>query len=89
MLYPLGLSHSNRKMDPAAAWTATITTNIQEEKSNGSRKAVGEMMPVRLATRMVIPVSRKGTEKSITLSRAELIFSDVITRSVYTTQGQH
>ena len=38
MLYPLGLSHSNRKMDPAAAWTATITTNIQEEKSCGHAK---------------------------------------------------
>ena len=66
MLYPLGLIHSNRKIDPAAAWTATITTSIQEEKSNGSRKAVGEMMPVLLDTRIVMPVSRKGTEKSIT-----------------------
>ena len=46
--------------------TATITTSIQEEKSNGSRKAVGEMMPVLLDTRIVMPVSRKGTEKSIT-----------------------
>ena len=29
------------------------------------------MIPVLLATRMVIPVSRKGTEKSITFSRPE------------------
>ena len=66
MLYPLGLSHSNMKMEPAAAWTATITTSIHEEKSKGSRKAVAEMIPVLLETRMVIPVSRNGTEKSMT-----------------------
>ena len=53
-------------MDPAAAWTATITTNIHEEKSNGSKKAVGEMIPVLLDTRIVMPVSRNGTVKSIT-----------------------
>ena len=53
-------------MEPAAAWTATITTSIHEAKSNGSRKAVAEIIPVLLDTRMVIPVSRNGTEKSIT-----------------------
>lgn len=30
--------------------------SIQLYVSNGSRKAVGEMMPVRFATRIVIPV---------------------------------
>ena len=54
------------KMEPAAAWTATITTSIHEEKSKGSRKAVAEMIPVLLETRIVIPVSRNGTEKSTT-----------------------
>ena len=36
--------------------------------TKGSRKAVADMIPVRLETRIVIPVSRKGTEKSITFS---------------------
>ena len=53
-------------MEPAAAWTATITTSIHEAKSKGSRKAVAEIIPVLLDTRIVIPVSRNGTEKSIT-----------------------
>ena len=39
-------------------------------------------MPVLLLTRMVMPVSRKGTEKSMTLSLAELILRLVMTRSV-------
>ena len=41
-------------------------TNCQLTK--GSRKAVADMIPVRLETRIVIPVSRNGTEKSITFS---------------------
>ena len=36
--------------------------------TKGSRKAVADMIPVRLETRIVIPVSRNGTEKSITFS---------------------
>ena len=63
------------KMEPAAAWTATITTSIHEEKSKGSRKAVAEMIPVLLETRIVIPVSRNGTEKSTTDSLKKKIFS--------------
>ena len=43
-----------------------MTTNIHEEKSNGSRNAVGEMIPVLFDTRIVIPVSKKGTLKSMT-----------------------
>ena len=50
--------------------------------SKGSKKAVGEMIPVFLATNMVIPVSKKGTEKSMTDCRPELIFIDVNTMSV-------
>ena len=61
------------KMEPAAACTATITTSIHEEKSKGSRKAVAEMIPVLLETRMVIPVSKNGTEKSITDSLNEIM----------------
>ena len=36
MLYPPGLSHSNRKMVMAATWIATNATNIQDAVSNGS-----------------------------------------------------
>ena len=60
-----------------------LTTSIQLAVSKGSRNAVGEMIPVRLATSIVIPVSRKGTEKSITFSLPELIFSEVMTRSFF------
>ena len=57
----------------------------QEEKKTkyfAPKKAVGEMIPVFLATNMVIPVSKKGTEKSMTDWRPELIFIDVNTMSV-------
>ena len=33
-----------------AAWIATIPTNIQEAVSKGSKNAVGEIIPVLLAT---------------------------------------
>ena len=69
-------------MQPAATWTATRATMNQLVVSKGSKKAVGEMIPVFLATKIVMPVSKKGTEKSITFSRPELIFSEVITMSV-------
>lgn len=64
MLKPLGDNHSNRKMVKVAAWMATKPTSIQEAASKGSRKAVGDMIPVRFATTMAIPVSIKGTLKS-------------------------
>lgn len=64
MLNPLGDSHSNKKMVKVAAWIATTPTSIQEAVSNGSKKAVGEIMPVRLATTIAIPVSIYGTLKS-------------------------
>lgn len=47
------------------------------------RKAVGEIIPVLLATIMAIPVSKNGTVKSTTASLSELIISDVITMSVF------
>lgn len=64
MLKPLGESHSNRKMVKVAAWMATTPTSIQEAVSKGSRNAVGDMIPVRLATIMAMPVSINGTLKS-------------------------
>lgn len=47
-----------------AAWIATTPTSIQEAVSKGSRKAVGDIIPVLLATTIAIPVSIKGTVKS-------------------------
>lgn len=64
MLYPLGDSHSNRNMVKVAAWIATTPTNIQDAVSNGSKKAVGDMIPVLFATTIAIPVSMNGTLKS-------------------------
>lgn len=64
MSKPLGESHSNRKIVNVAAWMATTPTNIQEAVSKGSRNAVGDIIPVRLATIMAMPVSIKGTLKS-------------------------
>lgn len=46
------------------------------------KNAVGEIIPVLLATNIAVPVSIKGTEKSTTASRSELIMSAVITMSV-------
>lgn len=62
-----------------AAWIATAPTSIHEAVSNGSRNAVGDMMPVRFATTIATPVSMKGTLKSTTDSRSEFIINDVRT----------
>lgn len=64
MLKPLGESHSNKKIVKVAAWIATTPTSIQEAVSKGSKNAVGEIIPVRFATRTAIPVSINGTLKS-------------------------
>lgn len=64
MLKPLGDSHSKRKIIKVATWIATRPTNIHDALSNGSKNAVGEIIPVRFATTMAIPVSMKGTLKS-------------------------
>ena len=45
------------------------------------RKAVGDMTPSLTATMMVMPVSRKGTEKSMTLFLSGVILSEVMARS--------
>ena len=45
------------------------------------RKAVGDMIPVRLATNMEVPDSRKGTVKSTTASRSAFILREVRTMS--------
>ena len=76
---PLGDNHSKKNMEKVAAWIATAPTSIQEAVSKGSKKAVGEMMPVLLATTIATPVSIKGTLKSTTASLSELIISDVST----------
>jgi hypothetical protein len=47
------------------------------------RNAVGEIMPVLLATTIAIPVSRNGNEKSIASDLSELILRDVITMSAW------
>ena len=47
------------------------------------RNAVGEMMPVLLATTIAIPVSRNGNEKSIACDLSKLILRDVITMSAW------
>jgi len=47
------------------------------------RNAVGEMMPVLLATTIAIPVSRNGKEKSIACDLSKLILRDVITISAW------
>lgn len=45
------------------------------------RKAVGEMIPVRLATRIVVPDSRNGEVKSTAASLSALTLRDVSTMS--------
>lgn len=49
--------------------------------SNGSKNAVGEMIPVRLLTTIAMPVSINGSLKSTTASRSAFIISDVRTMS--------
>ncbi len=55
----------------------------KRSKLHGPRKAVGEMMPVLLATRMTMPVSMKGIVKSAACSRSALTVSDVMTMSTF------
>lgn len=49
--------------------------------SNGSKNAVGEIIPVRLLTTIAMPVSMNGSLKSTTASRSALIINDVSTIS--------
>ena len=58
-MYPAGLSHSNRNIIRADSWTATKAVINQLAMLNGSRKAVGEMIPVLFATTMAVPDSEK------------------------------
>lgn len=51
--------------------------------SNGSRNAVGDMIPVRLLTTMAIPVSMNGSLKSTAASRSALIINEVSTMSAF------
>lgn len=76
---PLGDNHSKKNIEKVAACIATAPTSIQDAVSNGSKKAVGEIMPVRLATTMATPVSINGMLKSTTASRSELIINEVNT----------
>ena len=45
------------------------------------RKAVGDMIPVRLATNIDVPDSKNGAVKSTTASRSAFIFKEVRTMS--------
>ena len=58
-MYPAGLSHSNRNIIRADSWTATKAVINQLAMLNGSRKAVGEMIPVLFATTMAVPDSEE------------------------------
>ena len=49
-MYPAGDNHSNKNIHPAAKWTATKATMAQLVGEKGSKNAVGEMIPVFLAT---------------------------------------
>ena len=62
MLYPAGLIHSKRNIIRAESWTATKAVMSQEAMLNGSRNAVGEMIPVRFATTIAVPDSCKQNE---------------------------
>lgn len=53
------------------------------EVSNGSKNAVGEMIPVRFFTTIAMPVSMKGSLKSTTASRSAFIINDVNTISAF------
>ena len=59
MLYPAGLSHSKRNIIRAESWTATKAVMSQDAMLNGSKNAVGEMIPVRFATTIAVPDSCK------------------------------
>lgn len=49
--------------------------------SNGSKNAVGEIIPVRLLTTIAMPVSMNGSLKSTTASLSALIINEVSTMS--------
>ena len=51
------------------------------------RNAIGEITPSRTATRIEIPVSRNGTEKSMTSARSGVIWSAEIATSEVQTPG--
>lgn len=76
---PLGESHSKKNIENVAACIATAPTNIQDAVSKGSKKAVGDIIPVLFATTIATPVSIKGTLKSTTASRSEFMINDVRT----------
>lgn len=81
MSYPDGLIHSKTNIANAEAWMLTSKIIIHEIVSNGSKKAFGDIIPVFLATTIVIPVSRKGTVKSTYACLSELILMEVTTIS--------
>jgi len=80
---------STNKVEPSAfgeAPTSFLDFHIDPDDISinySPKNAVGDIMPVLLATRIAIPVSMKGTVKSTTASLSELIISDVITISVF------
>ena len=65
MLYPDGDAHSKRNIANAEAWIATIVISNHEAMSNGSKKAVGDMIPKRFATIIAIPDSWNVIKKNV------------------------
>lgn len=60
-----------------------MRSKILTEVSNGSKNAVGEIIPVRLLTTIAMPVSMNGSLKSTAASRSALIINDVNTISAF------
>ena len=73
-MYPAGLSHSNRNIIRADSWTATKAVINQLAMLNGSRKAVGEIIPVLFATTMAVPDSE---ENIISIKRKKKTFNSI------------
>ena len=80
------MSHSSsRKYETVTTQSLTsLKTNYfshQKREKHLPKKAVGDIMPVRLATKMVVPDSKKGDVKSTAASLSALIFKEVRTMS--------
>lgn len=56
-------------------------SHAKKRDRHSPKNALGEMMPVLLATTMAMPVSKKGTVNSTAVCRSELILMEVTTIS--------
>ena len=79
----------------AESWTATKAVMSQEEMLKGSRKAVGEMIPVRFATTMAVPdswklnVRHRGLQYFSTHQEGSREVHDRFSLCIYFEGGQH